>query len=54
MEVVYWILKYLKGNPIRGIFFGKSKEGGIEAFTNVDWFKFVNDRRSTFDYCMLV
>ena len=54
MEVVYRILKYLKGNPGKGLFFGKSKERGIEVFINADEVVLVNDKRSTSSYSTLV
>lgn len=45
MEAMYRILKYLKGTPGRGLFFKKSKERGVEAFTDADWAGSISDRR---------
>lgn len=54
MEAVYRILRYLKGTHGKGLFFKKTEERGIEAFTDADWAGSVDDRRSTSGYCSFV
>ncbi|RVX22526.1 Retrovirus-related Pol polyprotein from transposon TNT 1-94 [Vitis vinifera] len=45
---------YLCSNPGKGLFFGKSKERGIEVFIDADEVVLVNDKRSTSSYSTLV
>lgn len=54
MEAVYQILRYLKGTPERGLFFKKSAERTVEAFTDADWAGSLKDRRSTTRYCTFI
>ena len=54
MEAVYRVLKYLKGNPGRGMFFRKTSESSVEVFTDADWAGSVDDRRSISRYCTFV
>ena len=54
MEVVYRILKYLKGTPGKGLFFKKNEVRSVEAFTDADWAGSVDNRRSAAGYCTLV
>ena len=37
LEVMYKILKYLKGSPGRGLFFKKSDSKKVEIYTDIDW-----------------
>ena len=37
LEAVYRILRYLKSTPGKGLFFKKSEQKTIEAYTNADW-----------------
>ena len=37
MDVVYRILKYLKGTPGKGLFFKRNEVKGIEAFKDANW-----------------
>ncbi|XP_050896227.1 uncharacterized mitochondrial protein AtMg00810-like [Lathyrus oleraceus] len=53
LEAVYRILRYLKGNP-RKILFFKTSEKNVSIFTDVDWAGSVTDRRSTSGYCTYV
>lgn len=41
------MLKYLKGNPTKGLMFRKTEQRGIESFVNTDWAGAIEDRRST-------
>ena len=50
LEVVYKILRYLKGYPGRGLFFKKGDSKKVEIYTNVDWAGSVEDIRSTTGY----
>ena len=54
MKVVYWVLKCLKGNLGRGLFFKKTEEKGVEAFIDTSWVGSVSDRRLTSGYYSFV
>ena len=54
LKAMYRILRYLKWNPGRGLFFRWTKDRGIEAYTDADWAGSISDRRSTSSYCSLV
>ncbi|WJZ84337.1 hypothetical protein VitviT2T_003945 [Vitis vinifera] len=54
LEAVYRILRYLKSTPGKGLFFKKSEEKTIEAYTDADWAGSVTDRRSTSGYCTYI
>lgn len=51
LDIAYHILRYLQKNPGQGLLYGWRQDFHIEAFTNVDWARFITDRRSTFGYC---
>ena len=53
-EAVFRILRYLKSSPGKGLFFKKSEQRGIEAYTDVDWAGSITDRRSTSGYCTFI
>ncbi|KAK5836567.1 hypothetical protein PVK06_012359 [Gossypium arboreum] len=53
-EAVFRILRYLKSSPGKGLFFKKSEQRGIEAYTDADWLGSITDRRSTSGYCTFV
>ena len=50
LKAVYRILRFLKGSLRRGLFFKRTEDRGIEAYTDVDWFGSINDQRSTSGY----
>ena len=50
-DVVYRILRYLKGLLGRGLLFKGHGHLQVEAFIDVDWAGSVVDRRSTSGYC---
>jgi len=54
LEAVYRILRYLKGNPRKGLLFKKTSERNVSIFTDADWAGSVTDRRSTSGYCTYV
>ncbi|XP_050892193.1 uncharacterized mitochondrial protein AtMg00810-like [Lathyrus oleraceus] len=54
LEAVYRKLRYLKGNPGKGLFFKKTSEKNVSIFTDADWAGSVTDRRSTSGYCTYV
>ena len=53
LDVVYRILKYLKGTPGRGLLFQKNEERKVEVYVHADWAGLVTDRRSTSGYWQL-
>lgn len=54
MEVVYRILRYLKGNLGKGLWFKKNKHLMVEGYCDADWTSCPNDRRSTSGYYVFV
>ena len=50
-QVVHRILQYLKGTPGKGILFKKGEGLTFEAYTDVDYARFIVDKRSTSSYC---
>ncbi|XP_050877706.1 uncharacterized mitochondrial protein AtMg00810-like [Lathyrus oleraceus] len=54
LEAVYRILRYLKGNTGKGLFFKKTSERNVFIFIGADWAGSVTDRRSTSRYCTYV
>ncbi|XP_031263275.1 uncharacterized protein LOC116121459 [Pistacia vera] len=54
LEAVNRILRYLKKTPGKGLFFRKTNERKVEAFTDADWAGSTSDRRSTSGYCTFV
>ena len=53
-DVVYRVVKYLKGSPGRGLLFKGREHLQIEAFTYANWAESVVNRRSTSSYCTFV
>ena len=54
MDLVYLILRYLKGTPGKGLWFRKSKHLDLEGYCDADWASSKDDRRSTSGYCVFV
>lgn len=54
MDAALRIVRYLKGEPGRGIIFRKHGHLDIRAFTDADWAGNPNDRRSTAGYFTMV
>ena len=52
--VVEHILRYLKESPGRGILYSNHGHNRVECFTNADWVRSKEDRRSTSGYCVFV
>ena len=53
-EVVFIILRYLKGTPRKGLMFRNRGHIQVEAYTDADWAGNINDRKSTSAYCTFV
>lgn len=54
MDDVYRVLRYLKINPGKRIFFKKSSVRDIKMYTDADWDGSQADRRSTSEYCTIL
>lgn len=54
LEAVYRILRYLKSNPGKGLYFKKTNDRDVSIFTDADWAGSVIDRKSTTGYCAYV
>ncbi|XP_050890660.1 secreted RxLR effector protein 161-like [Lathyrus oleraceus] len=54
LEAVYRILRYLKGNPGKGLLFKKTGERNVSIFIDADWAGSVTDKISTSGYCTYV
>ena len=50
--VVEQILCYLKGARGRGILYNNYEHNRIECFSYADWVGFLEDKRSTSEYCV--
>jgi hypothetical protein len=53
-KVVYQILRYLKVCPGKGMLFGKKRHMRIKVYTDADWARCLNDRKSTTMHCAFV
>ena len=53
-DVVYKILRYLKGTLRKGILFKKHDHLNAEVYTNADLAGSTTNRRSNFSYCSCV
>jgi hypothetical protein len=54
LDIVYRILRYLKGNPGKGLWFRSNGHLGVDGYSDADWASCVDDRRSTSGYCVFV
>ncbi|CAH9071921.1 unnamed protein product, partial [Cuscuta europaea] len=54
LDATYRILRYLKSCPGKGLFFKRSDNRSVEAFTDADYAGSITDRRSTSGYCTYV
>src|SRR4051812_14959001 len=54
MEAAMRILRYLKGSPGKGLWYGRKGHLKIEGYCDADWASCVDDRRSTSGYCIFV
>jgi hypothetical protein len=54
MEVIYQILRYLKGTPGKGLRFRKNQHLNLEGYCDVDWASSRGDQRSTSRHCVFV
>jgi hypothetical protein len=53
-EAMYQILRYLKSYPNKCVLFSKNRHTRIEVYTDADWVRCLDDRKSTSDYCSFV
>ena len=51
MNVIFHVLRYLKGTLGKGLMFQKTEQRGIESFVDADWAGSIEDNRSTSGYC---
>jgi hypothetical protein len=54
LDVVYRILRYLKGSPGKGLWFKKNGHLTVDGYSDADWASCLDDRRSTSGYCVFV
>ena len=54
LKAVYCILRYLKSTLGKELFFKKSEQKTIEAYTYANWAGLVTNRRSTSGYCTYI
>jgi hypothetical protein len=54
MDAVVRIIRYLKGNPGRGLLYKSNGNLQVECYTDADWAGSLDDRRSTSGYCTFV
>jgi hypothetical protein len=54
MEVVYRILRCLKGTPRKELWFRKNMHLNLEGYCDADWARSKDDKRSTSRYCVFV
>ena len=54
LDAVYWILRYLKSSPGKGLMFKSHGHLNVEGYCDADWASFLDDRRSTSGYCVFV
>jgi len=54
LQVIYHILHYLKGTPIKGILFTKGSEMILETCTDNDYAVSIDDKRSTLDIALFL
>ena len=50
LDVVYWILRYLRSLLGKGLFFKKNEHWSIEAYIDADWASSFTDRKSASIY----
>ena len=50
MNVVYHMLRYMKGIPSKGLLFMKTNNRGVEGFADTDWTGSIVDSWSTFGF----
>ena len=54
LDIVYRILRYLKGSPGKGLWFRSNGHLGVDGYSDADWASCLDDRRSTSGYCVFV
>ena len=54
LDAVYWILRYLKSSPGKGLMFKSHGHLNVEGYCDANWASCLDDRRSTSGYCVFV
>jgi hypothetical protein len=54
LEAAHQILRYLKGNPGRGLLFKANGHLNIDGYCDANWATLLDDRRSTSSFCIFV
>ena len=54
VEVVYKILRYLKTTPGKDLLFSNHNYLNIEGYTDANWARSLDDKRSTSGHCTFV
>ena len=54
MDVVIWILRYLKSSPGKGLMFSKNDHLNVNGYTDVDWAGNITNKKSTSGYFTFV
>lgn len=54
LAAAHRIVKYLKGDPGRGLFYSATSASSLQAFSNADWSSCPDSRRSTSGLCVFL